>query len=55
MAAAEGVSRRAYLEALMHYAISCCRRPGSWEAARSFECPTYDDRHEEGRYADRWF
>lgn len=55
MAAAEGVSRRVYLEALLHYAGSCFKRPGSWEAARPFEFYSYDDRHEDGLYADRWF
>jgi len=55
MAKYEGVSRRIYLEALLHYAGSCHKRPGSWEAARSFEFASYDDRTENGRYADRWY
>lgn len=55
MAAAEGVSRRVYLEALLHYAGSCYNRPGSWEADRPFRFAAYDDRTEEGRQADRWF
>lgn len=48
----EGVSERAYLEALLHYAGSCVRRPGSWEAARPFEIGTYLD---DQSGADRWF
>lgn len=52
-AAGHGVSLRTYLEALAHFAISCERRPGSWEANRSFEFSTYDERHEV--VADRWF
>ncbi|MGH8631177.1 MAG: ribbon-helix-helix domain-containing protein [Burkholderiales bacterium] len=55
MAKAEGVSRREYLRALLHYAGSCYKRPGSWEAARPFDFAAYDDRTEDGRYADRWF
>lgn len=55
MARAEGVSRRIYLEALLHYAGSCYKRPGSWEANRFFEFASYDDRTEDGGYADRWF
>jgi hypothetical protein len=55
MAAAEGVSKKVYLEALMNYAISCYRRPGSWEANRPFEFSTYDDRLGEDIFADRWF
>ena len=52
-AAAHGVSLRTYLEALASYAISCERRPGSWEANKPFDFATYDERHEV--YADRWF
>jgi hypothetical protein len=55
MAQAEGVSRRVYLHALLHYAGSCYNRPGSWEAAKPFDFGSYDDRTEDGRYADRWF
>lgn len=55
MAAAEGVSRRVYLEALLHYAGSCFKRPGSWEANRAFEFASYDERSEHGGYTDRWF
>jgi hypothetical protein len=55
MAQIEGVSARVYLEALLHYAGSCSRRPGSWEAARPFAFEAYDERSEEGRFADRWF
>lgn len=46
------VSERAYLEALLHYAGSCERRPGSWEAARPFALSTYVD---DQSGADRWF
>lgn len=52
-AAAHGVSLRTYLEALANYAISCERRPGSWEANQPFDFGTYDERQEV--YADRWF
>lgn len=55
MAKAEGVSRSTYLQALLHYAGSCHRRPGSWEANREFRFSSYDDRTEDGRFADRWF
>lgn len=55
MAKAEGVPRHVYLHALLHYAGSCFKRPGSWEAARAFDFASYDDRTEDGRYADRWF
>lgn len=48
-------SGRVYLEALLHYAGACWRRPGSWEVARPFEFTSYDDCFEDGRYADRWF
>ena len=52
---AEDVSRWVYLEALLRYASSCYKQPGSWEANRPFDFLGYDDRLEEGRYADRWF
>jgi hypothetical protein len=55
MAAAEDVSPRQYLEALLHYAGSCHRRPGSWEANTQFNFANYDTRRENGGYADRWF
>lgn len=55
MAKAEGVSSQVYLEGLLHYAFSCHRRPGSWEAERPFDFSSYDDRTVEGTYADRWF
>jgi hypothetical protein len=55
MADAEGVTTREYLEALLHFAGSCHKRPGSWEANRPFEFSTYDTRNESGNYADRWF
>lgn len=52
-AAGHGVDLRTYIEAMANYAISCERRPGSWEAARPFEFATYDKRGE--TYADQWF
>lgn len=55
MAAAEGISSRQYLEALLHYAGSCYRRPGSWEGRLPFKYANYDTRHEDGQFADRWF
>jgi len=55
LAQAEGVTRREYLHALLHYAGSCHKRPGSWEADRSFDFASYDTRSEDGLYADRWF
>jgi len=55
IAAEHDVSTRVFLEALLHYAGSCVRRPGSWEAARPFAFESYDDATEAGRCADRWF
>lgn len=46
------VSERVYLEALLHYAGSIERRPGSWEASRPFDLATYTA---EDSPADRWF
>jgi hypothetical protein len=46
------VSERVYLEALLHYAGSIERRPGSWEADRPFALETYLD---DQSGADRWF
>lgn len=54
LADSEGVSVRAYVEALTHYAVSCDRRPGSWEGCSSFDFETYDRRNEMS-CADRWF
>jgi hypothetical protein len=50
-ARANGVSTREYLEALMHFGISCFQRPGSWEA-QSFELWNYVG---PDSCADRWF
>lgn len=50
-AEARGMTVRKYLEALMHYGISCYERPGSWEANTPFHPGTYGD----DGYADRWF
>jgi hypothetical protein len=55
LAARNDVTPRAYLEALLHYAGSCERRPGSWEADRPFDFASYDERTDDGRFADRWF
>lgn len=55
MARESGVSSTEYLHALLHYATSRRRRPGSWEASRPFSFYTYDRRHPDGNYADRWF
>lgn len=46
-----GVSTRDYMEALIHYAFSQWRRPGSWEAVVPFDFCNYT----EGGHADRWF
>lgn len=54
MAEAEGATPRQYMEALLHYAGSVHHRPGSWEA-QQFCYEHYDDRSDEGAYADRWF
>jgi hypothetical protein len=53
IARAYGATAREYLEALMHFAISCERRPGSWEA-QGFYFSAYDPRNEHA-HADRWF
>ena len=55
LAKRQGVPTAVYLEALLHYAGSIERRPGSWEASKPFEFASYDDRTENGRFADRWF
>lgn len=55
MAAAEGVSSREYMESLLHYAGSKYYRPGSWEAASEFSFDNYNDKAENGGFADRWF
>jgi hypothetical protein len=50
IAQTKGTTPRAYLEALMHFAISQWERPGSWEA-QGFDYTNYAD----GGCADRWF
>jgi hypothetical protein len=47
-----GMTVRQYLEALMHYGLSCYERPGSWEANEPFHPGTYAGKHS---CADRWF
>ena len=49
---AYGCSPAQYIEALLHYAISRHKRPGSWEAAIPFDPLTY--LHPDS-VADRWF
>ncbi len=50
VASADGTTPQAYLEALMHFAISQWARPGSWEA-QGFDYASYAA----GGCADRWF
>lgn len=45
-----GMTPRAYLEALVHFAISQWERPGSWEA-QGFDYTSYTA----DGCADRWF
>jgi hypothetical protein len=52
IAAANGITQRQYLEALLHYGGSCHKRPGSWEANRPFDLHMYLD---EESHADKWF
>jgi hypothetical protein len=52
IAAANGITPRAYLESLLHYAGSCHNRPGSWEAAQPFDLHMYLS---EDCLADKWF
>lgn len=53
MAETYGITPREYLEALLHYAGSIHKRPGSWEANTPFSILTYVPRDES--VADRWF
>lgn len=53
LAAEHGVDLRTYVEALANYAISCERRPGSWEANEAFDFGNYDARLDV--VADTWF
>ena len=57
-AEANGMTVRQYMEALMSYAISTHRRPGSWEAG-GFDASNYLDGFDEKGFplgcADRWF
>lgn len=43
-----------FVEALLHYAISVNKRPGSWEATMPFNFAHYDLRNDDAA-ADRWF
>ena len=52
IAAANGITPRQYLEALLHYGGSCHKRPGSWEANQPFDLHMY---LREECYADKWF
>ena len=59
LAAHAGVSSREYLDALLNYAWSQHRRPGSWEACTVFEYRNYDRRDSSDESlrgcADRWW
>lgn len=59
LAEAEGVSPVEYLDALLNYAWSGMRRPGSWEANCAFEYRNYDRRPRPDNSlagcADRWW
>lgn len=52
MAKATGVSQREFLTALLNYAYSIHKRPGSWEANATFNIETYT---RPDSVADRWF
>lgn len=52
MAEVSGCTQRQYLEALLHYAASCQKRPGSWEANKPFDLAMYLDPE---CHADKWF
>ena len=59
LARQSGVSAPEYLDALLNYAWSQHRRPGSWEATSPFEYRNYDPRpRKDGALAgcaDRWW
>jgi hypothetical protein len=52
IAAANGITPRQYLEALLHYGGSCHNRPGSWEANQPFDLGMY---LRADCLADKWF
>jgi hypothetical protein len=52
IAAANSITPRQYLEALLHYGGSCHKRPGSWEACQPFDLQMYLSAD---CLADRWF
>lgn len=54
IAAFHDTTQTEYLEALLHYAISQHKRPGSWEAVSEFDFANYDRRNEHA-FADMWF
>jgi len=54
MAAEESVTAETFLRALLNYAYSRYRRPGSWEADIPFDFGHYDERNPD-THADRWF
>ncbi len=58
VAEANDMTLRQFMEALMHYAISQHKRPGSWEA-NVFDPRNYSDKIDAEGYpigcADRWF
>ncbi len=49
-----GTTSQIFTEALLHYASSIQKRPGSWEANAPFSFDNYDP-HNENAAADRWF
>lgn len=59
LAQIHGVTAEVYLDALLNYAWSQHRRPGSWEACAVFDFAAYDQRHTGGTSlrgcADRWW
>lgn len=53
MAEAEGCEPQDFIEALLHYAGSIHKRPGSWEANKPFELASYIG--PDSGFADKWF
>ena len=54
MATEESVTVEKFLHALLNYAYSRYRQPGSWEADIPFDFSHYDDRNPD-THAGRWF
>jgi hypothetical protein len=59
LASSHGVTAEVYLDALLNYAWSQHRRPGSWEACAVFDFAAYDQRDTGDASlrgcADRWW